>query len=129
MATYSHPVLRSDTDDIVGTASYTQPEVTKDKLLINEISIENDEFKKLIHNNHAALLVYIENNNSFFSRTIHSNEYTLNIDIDSTTFPEGEYSMELTVIANKDINDFSLESFHSDFGNTKFQSKKGDIRA
>ena len=129
MAIYSHPVLRNETDDIKGSATFGPPKIHEQKLIVDDINIDNEEIIERINNQKAAYLIYIENRAAFFSRTIKSYAPKIDIDINPNEYAEGEYTLEVLVAASGDINGYSLDSFHSDYKGSHFHLKSGDILA
>jgi len=129
MAIYPHPVLRNDTDDIEGDLIFNTPEIGSNELIIRQVKIKNDEFKRLLSDGTFSYFLEIENPSSFFNKGILQSKSDFQLFLDPAEYPEGKYSIQLSVISNKNINNYHLNSFHKDFGKTEFDISKGDTVA
>jgi hypothetical protein len=129
MAIYSHPVLRIDTDDVTGSVTFSPPRVDNKKLILESITIDNDEIKERISNGSAAYALYIENSSSFFSKTFQFSDDKYSVYLNPEEYPQGKYLMELMVVANKGIIGYELDSFHNDYKGQDFNLKTGDLIA
>ena len=129
MAVYSHPVLRVDTDDVAGSVMFSPPMVEDKQLILESVGIKNDEIKELINDGRATYALYIENSASFFSRTFQFSENKYIVYLNPKEYPQGKYSMELMVVANKEIIGYELDSFHNDYKGQDFNLQAGDLIA
>ena len=110
MAIYSHPVLRVDTDDVEGSVMFSPPTVGDNQLTLENIVIENDEINERIRDGRACYSLYIENSQSFFSRIFQFQKNKYNIFLNPKEYPQGKYSMELMVVAKKELDAYLISS-------------------
>ena len=126
MSAYPHPVLTPNTDDINGDTSFKY-EFLNNVLYIKAIKIDNQYIKKLIDDGKAVFCLIFENNSIMFNHTIKTSEYDITVPIEKNTYPNGKYSVELIIVANDKIDNFSSNTFHEDYNNTEFTLEPGSI--
>ena len=124
MSIYTHPVLRSDTNNIKGDCTF-EIDFNKNEELFITPKINNQEIVDLIKEEKAFIQVALENKKCFFKKydecLLSGSSVILNPKID----PPGKYNVHLYVRSAHNDLDFSLKSFHPDYSGVDFNLKKG----
>jgi len=128
MSLYTHPVLRDDTNDIKGKCDIEIDFDEKGILSVKPI-IKNKDIVNLIESNQASVELDLINKSSFFRKLLNCNINGSHIELDQNNDPSGKYNVYVYVRASKDILNYKLNSFHSDYDDAEFVLSKGGIIA
>lgn len=130
---FAYPVLNNSTDDFINV-SYTS-QTTKTLLKKKKISIINYMFdiddcdlKKLINTGKAQAIVKIYCSSTKF-REIYNLNYGNNEIVLNNKDVNNRIELSSYIILLEDIVDYHCENFNKDYGDTKFNLKKGSIIA
>ena len=123
---YTHPVLRSDTDEIKGSAEINFNVTDNGDIIINP-QVDNRELKELIQSDKATIHLDIVNKKCFHRRQMVIPHSEHSIELDPVHHPGGKYNVYGYVRINENNTNYELKSFHPDYKGAKFVLNKGAI--
>ena len=126
MSIYTHPVLRSDTNDIKGSAEMQVKMSDSGDIMITPI-INNNEIETLISSGNAAVYLDIINKQCYHRRQLMVPINEQKLELDPVKHPSGKYTVYGYIRAAQDELDYNLKSFHSDYSGADFNLVNGGI--
>jgi hypothetical protein len=127
---FPHPVLGND-DDVVGAAFQAAFEVESDReryYLIATFECSSTTLNALIETKKAAFVMHVECTNTVFRTRYTSTDRKNRFTVASEDL-NGSVEVNFFICAHEDIPGYQIQGAHSDYGDTAFQIRKGDILA
>lgn len=128
---YPHPVLSYFSDDLVDCAYQTTLRITTTKTTYRFEAVcrtSSKDLSILVKNQKAYYAFHIECPRTRFREIFTSflTEFSFEIPADKL---DGKVQICSFILAAEDLPDYRNRNFHSDYGNTSFKVKKGDVLA
>lgn len=128
---FPHPVLSHFSDDVINCAFQTtiRPTATQTTYQFSTIAkTSNQDILRLIEEQKACYTYHIECPSSRYRTVVKSFEEQTNFEIPSD-YLDGKVSVCSLIIATTELHSYKNRNFHTDYGETTFKIKKGDILA
>lgn len=126
---FPYPVLSKFSDDITPNGFGINLDVTPTKSSFDlefDVSLESHEFKELITNKSASLIIHIECISNFYRNAFKFNKLKGTLSIPSSEL-SGRVEVTFLIVANKQSDNYQLPGFHDDYGCISFSINKADI--
>lgn len=132
---FPYPVLRTSSDDYIDGAfqAAVLADIRSDSQGLNlsvsgSFNLSIDEIQDLIDKKLAQYSIIIDCRDTFTRKHIATFDNTFNVTFEPGEL-EGEFTISTSIIAIKDITDFSSKYLHQDFGNDGINFEEGSLLA
>jgi hypothetical protein len=130
---YGYPVLRPDNDDYVDCTIQTNINAIADADLSvitvsYEVSLPVPELTQLISEKKVELLIYAECRETWFDLVHFPQGWGGSFSIPGNQI-DGQLELTCIVVANENIASYRSQKFNSEYANTDFNIKRGEVLA
>ncbi len=127
---YPHPVV-GNRDDVPGAAFQAAVEMSADQEAVYvdaTINCSSATINRMISEGDAKAVLHVECSNTLFRRAYEFSELSKRIAISAENLNDS-VEVNIFIRATRNMSGYAVETAHSDYGDSKFEIREGDILA